>query len=141
MLYTLWGHLHTSVTTGSNAWGAAFGLSSSEIFPSLYNDDASVLRFMRGMHGFSQLSAQAVLTAFDLSRFRVLVDWGGATGAIAAAACVIYPGLSEAVVVDLPHVVEKAREHFSSTPNALVRVWGAFSSGAGGGAVSVALAY
>lgn len=119
MLYKLWGELETAVLTGTNCWQEAFGLSSSDVFGSLYQGDAAVLRFMRGMDGFSQLSAHAVLTAFDLSRFRNLVDWGGATGALAAAACSIYPEL-KAVVVDLPHVVEKAQEHFSQRPAALV---------------------
>lgn len=50
---------------------------------------------------------------------QVLVDWGGATGALAAAACSMYPELN-AVVLDLPHVVDKARQHFSQRPAALV---------------------
>jgi acetylserotonin N-methyltransferase len=119
MLYKLWEELETAVLTGTNCWQSAFGLSSSDVFGSLYQNDAAVLRFMQGMDGFSQLSARAVLTAFDLSRFRVLVDWGGATGALAAAACSIYPEL-KGVVVDLPHVVEKAQQHFSQRPAALV---------------------
>lgn len=52
---------------------------------------------------------------------QVLVDWGGATGALAAAACSMYPELS-AVVLDLPHVVDKARQHFSQRPAVLVGV-------------------
>lgn len=119
MLYKLWEELETAVLTGTNCWQPAFGLSSSDVFGSLYTNDAAVLRFMQGMDSFSQLSARAVLTAFDLSGFRVLVDWGGATGALAAAACSIYPEL-RGVVVDLPHVVQKAQEHFSTRPAALV---------------------
>lgn len=68
MLYTLWGELETAVLTGSNVWQAAFGLDSADVFGSLYTGEAAMLRFMRGMDGFSQLSAHAVLTAFDLSR-------------------------------------------------------------------------
>jgi hypothetical protein len=73
MLYTLWGQLESAVLTGTNCWQAAFGLSSADVFGSLYQGDAAVLRFMRGMDGFSQLSARAVLSAFDLSRFKVCV--------------------------------------------------------------------
>lgn len=119
MLYRLWGELETAVLTGTNCWQQAFGLCSADVFGSLYSDDSSVLRFMRGMHGFSQLSAHALLTAFDLSRFRRLVDLGGATGALAAAACSTYPELY-AAVLDLPHVVDQAREHFGQRPPALV---------------------
>lgn len=52
---------------------------------------------------------------------QVLVDWGGATGALAATACGMYPELS-AVVLDLPHVVDKAWQHFSQRSAALVGV-------------------
>lgn len=75
MLYTLWGELESAVLTGTNCWQAAFGLSSADVFGSLYQGDAAVLRFMRGMDGFSQLSAQAVLSAFDLSGFKVGARW------------------------------------------------------------------
>lgn len=121
MLYKLWGELETAVLTGTNCWQPAFGLSGSDVFASLYQDDAAVLRFMRGMDGFSQLSARAVLTAFDLAQFKNLVDLGGATGALAAAACSIYPEM-KAVVIDMPHVIDKALQHFSQRPAALVRV-------------------
>src|SRR5205807_2692510 len=50
-----------------------------------------------------------VVSAFDLSRFRRLVDLGGATGHLAIAACQRYPSLS-AVVFDLPEAIPLARE-------------------------------
>lgn len=86
------------------------------MFSSLYNDDKTILRFMRGMDSFSRLSAHAVLTAFDLSSFRTLVDLGGATGALAAEACRLYPQMT-AVVFDLPHVVSKAQQYFAVKPS------------------------
>jgi acetylserotonin N-methyltransferase len=61
------------------------------------------------MHGFGQLSSPAVVSAFDLSAFRRLVDLGGATGHLAVAACRRYPGL-RATVFDLPGVVSQASE-------------------------------
>jgi acetylserotonin N-methyltransferase len=61
------------------------------------------------MHGFGLLSSPHVVAAFDLSRFRRLVDLGGATGHLAIAACQRYPELS-AVVFDLPEAVPLARE-------------------------------
>ena len=53
------------------------------------------------MHGFGQLSSPAIVSAFDLSRFQHLVDLGGATGHLAAAARERYPKL-ETTVLDLP---------------------------------------
>ncbi|KAF6262802.1 O-methyltransferase-domain-containing protein [Scenedesmus sp. NREL 46B-D3] len=112
LLYKLWGDLETAVITGSNCWSCAFGLDSADVFASVYSHEAAVLRFMRGMHGLCQLSAKPVLTAFDLTHYNVLVDLGGATGALAAAACQLHPRM-QAVVFDLPSVVAKAEQHFA----------------------------
>jgi hypothetical protein len=113
LLYKLWGDLETAVVTGSNCWSCAFGLDSADVFASVYSNDAAVLRFMRGMHGLCQLSAKPVLTAFDLTRYNMLVDLGGATGALAATACELYPRM-QAVVFDLPSVVAKAEQNFAA---------------------------
>lgn len=115
ILYKLWSGLETSVCTGTNCWSDAFGLDSRDVFSSVYNKEEDVIRFMHGMHAFSKLSAESVLTAFDLSGFSTLVDLGGASGALAIAACQMYPAL-RAVVVDLPHVIDKSRQHFTKPP-------------------------
>ena len=47
--------------------------------------------------------------AFDLGRFRRLVDLGGATGHLAIEACRRWPGM-RAVVFDLPEALPLARE-------------------------------
>ena len=47
--------------------------------------------------------------AFDLGKFRTLVDLGGATGHLAVAACRRYSSL-RAIVFDLPEVLPLARE-------------------------------
>jgi acetylserotonin N-methyltransferase len=65
--------------------------------------------FLRGMHGFGMLTSPKVVTAFDLSRFRRIVDLGGATGHLVIAACEHYPELRGAVF-DLPRVTAMARE-------------------------------
>ena len=62
-----------------------------------------------GMHGFGRISSPHVASAFDLSRFKHLVDLGGATGHFAIAACERYPQM-EAVVFDLPESMPLAKE-------------------------------
>ena len=59
--------------------------------------------FLKGMHGFGQLSSPSVVAAFDLSRFHHFVDLGGASGHLAAAARERYPNL-QTTVFDLPAV-------------------------------------
>jgi len=69
------------------------------------------------MHGLGLLSSPHVVSAFDLSRFRRLVDLGGPTGHLAIAACRRYPDLL-AVVFDLPDAVELAKEIIEASPSA-----------------------
>ena len=67
------------------------------------------------MNGFGQLSSPAVVAAFDLSRFRRLVDLGGGTGHLALTACARYPELQGAVF-DLPAAISTAREYVERAP-------------------------
>ncbi|GLI59491.1 hypothetical protein VaNZ11_001324 [Volvox africanus] len=116
VVWPLFGDLSTAVASGAHVWQQAFGQPGSDVFARIYSTPAAVLRFLRGMHSFAALSAPSVVTAFDLSSATSLVDLGGATGALARAACELYPTLRSAVVVDLPHVVADAREHFAPPP-------------------------
>jgi acetylserotonin N-methyltransferase len=61
------------------------------------------------------LTSPQLVSAFDLSRYRRLVDLGGATGHLAIAACERYAEL-HAVVFDLPRVTALAREQISKSP-------------------------
>uniref|UniRef100_A0ABK0LYF5 Acetylserotonin O-methyltransferase n=1 Tax=Rattus norvegicus TaxID=10116 RepID=A0ABK0LYF5_RAT len=71
------------------------------------------LLFMRGLQETWSLCGGRVLTAFDLSRFRVICDLGGGSGALAQEAARLYPG-SSVCVFDLPDVIAAARTHFLS---------------------------
>ena len=111
-MYRLWAELGECVLTGSNAWGPSFGRNSEDVYAAMYSDEASLLRFLKGMHGMMKLTAVPVLNAFDLSRFKRVVDLGGATGALAAAAAGMCRQRT-AIVMDLPHVVSVAQRHFA----------------------------
>ena len=67
------------------------------------------------MHGYGLISSPQVVASFDLSRFRRLVDLGGATGHLTVAACERYPCL-HGVVFDLPDAVPLAREMVAGSP-------------------------
>ena len=107
-LFPMWAHLEDALREGSHRWTQTFGWHGS-LFDHFFKTPERKRRFLRGMHGFGQLSSPAVVAAFDLSHFRRLVDLGGATGHLAMAACERYPQL-RAVVFDLPKVLELARE-------------------------------
>ncbi len=115
-LYALWGNLEGAVREGKHRWSKTFELEGP-IFDHFFKTEESKREFLTGMHGFGLLSSAAVAVAFDLSRFRRLVDLGGATGHLAAAACERYP-LLRAAVFDLPAAIEVAREFIARSPYA-----------------------
>jgi acetylserotonin N-methyltransferase len=108
VLFRMWVNLADAVREGSHRWPQTFG-SDGPIFDHFFRDAESMRTFLQGMHGFGVISSPRVVAAFDLSRFRKLVDLGGATGHLAIAACERYPKLS-ATVFDLPPVIPFARE-------------------------------
>jgi acetylserotonin O-methyltransferase len=114
VLWPLWAHLEDAVREGTHRWKQVYGWDGP-IFSHLYRTEESKREFLMGMHGQGLISSPQVVSAFDLGRFRTLVDLGGATGHLAVAACRRYPGL-RAVVFDLPDAVPLARELIAGTP-------------------------
>jgi len=112
-LYKLWDHLDDAVREGTNRWTQAFG-SRSALFDHYFRNETSTRSFLAGMHGFGQLASPRIVTAFDLSRFNLLVDLGGATGHLSIAACRAYPFL-RASVFDLPQVEPFALEYIAQS--------------------------
>lgn len=103
VLFRLWADLGGAVREGSHRWN-----STGTLFSNFYDTPESMRAFLMGMHGFGRIASPAVVNAFDLSRFHRMVDLGGATGHLAAAAEQRYPALRTAVL-DLPAVVEFGR--------------------------------
>jgi acetylserotonin N-methyltransferase len=114
VLYRLWGYLEDAVREGSHRWQQAYGFEGSAIFDHFFHTEEDKRMFLMGMHGYGVLSSPAVVASFDLSRFRKLVDLGGATGHLAVAACERYPAM-RAAVFDLPAVTQIAREEVAKT--------------------------
>jgi acetylserotonin N-methyltransferase len=107
-LYPMWNHLADAVREGTHRWRQTFGLDGP-IFSAFFHTDEAMRDFLRGMHGFGMLTSPKVVAAFDLGRFRRIVDLGSATGHLVVAACERYPELRGAVF-DLPRVTAMARE-------------------------------
>lgn len=113
ILWKLWGDLADAIRDGGPGWKRSFGWEGP-VFANIFHTPELRREFLMGMHGFGLISSPHVVEAFDLSRFRRLVDLGGATGHMAVAACRRYPTL-RAVVLDLPEVVPLAQELVSAT--------------------------
>ena len=106
-LFPMWSHLEDAVREASPRWAQVFG-GDKGIFDHFFRTEEAKRDFLLGMHGFGRISSPAVVTAFDLGRYRRLVDLGGASGHLAAAAAARYPQLT-AAVFDLPAAIEFAR--------------------------------
>src|SRR5262245_21709534 len=116
VMWKLWTHLEDAVREGTHRWRQAFDWDGP-IFGHLFRTEDRKREFLMGMHGYGLISSPHVVAAFDLSRFRKLIDLGGATGHLAIAACRRYPAL-RGVVFDLPEAVPLAREIVSASPEA-----------------------
>jgi len=114
VLWDLWAHLEDAVREGSHRWKQVFGLEGGALFSHFYRTEENKRDFLLGMNGVGLLSSPAVVAAFDLSRFRRMVDLGGATGHLPLEAAKRYPEM-EVAIFDLPDVVKFAREFTTGT--------------------------
>jgi acetylserotonin N-methyltransferase len=101
-LYPMWAHLEDAVREGTPRWKQTFGTEGG-IFSGFFRTEEAKREFLKGMHGFGRISSPPVAAAFDLSRFRRLIDLGGASGHLAEAVRERYPRI-DAQVFDLPEV-------------------------------------
>jgi len=108
VMWGMWGKLEDAVREGTHRWQQCYGLDGP-IFSHFFRDEAAKREFLMGMHGFGVISSPQVVSALDLSRFKCLVDLGGATGHLAIAACERYPTM-RAVVFDLVAAMPLANE-------------------------------
>uniref|UniRef100_A0A8C5A687 Acetylserotonin O-methyltransferase-like n=1 Tax=Gadus morhua TaxID=8049 RepID=A0A8C5A687_GADMO len=104
-VWKLFSHLETSVREGTNLQAKVSAQTTNDLFQVMYSDDERKLRFMKAMHGIAEVAGPAVITAFDLSRFKTACDLGGCTGSMAHGLAKAYPRMS-VTVYDLPSVVE-----------------------------------
>jgi acetylserotonin N-methyltransferase len=114
VLWKLWGNLEDAIREGTHRWKQTFGWDGP-IFAHFFRTEERRREFLLGMHGYGQVSSPRVAAAFDLGRYRQLVDLGGATGHLALAASAQYPQL-RAVVFDLPDVIPLANEIIAASP-------------------------
>lgn len=108
VMWSMWANLEDAIREGTHRWQQTYGWDGP-IFSSFFKTEEAMREFLMGMHGFGRLTSPRVVQALDLSRFRRLVDLGGATGHFAIAACRHYPDM-QATVFDLPIAVPLARE-------------------------------
>lgn len=108
IMWTLWTKLEDAVRDGSHRWPQCFG-SDGPIFSQFFKSESDKREFLMGMHGFGMISSPQVVAAHDLSKYRCMVDLGGATGHLVIAACQRYANL-KGIVFDLAAALPLAEE-------------------------------
>lgn len=102
--YRVWGHLLESTRTGDQAFEAVYGMPVFEYFKQ--NPEPGEI-FNNAMTGFASNRHRAVLSVYDFSPFKCLVDIGGGHGALLKCILEKTPNLN-ALLFDLPHVISGA---------------------------------
>jgi hypothetical protein len=102
--WELWGSLLHSVRTGEPATDKLRGMP---FFSYLETNPEYADAFNNAMTGFSELSTDAVVAAYDFAPFRIIVDVGGGHGRLLGAILANTPG-AQGILFDLPSVVEGA---------------------------------
>jgi hypothetical protein len=106
-----WGNLLHSIRSGESALGFTFG-TDAWTYRMQHPDEQAV--FDSAMTGNSRTEAQAVVEAYDFSRFGCVVDIGGGQGRLLRTILLACPG-SRGILFDQPQVIASA-EKASSSP-------------------------
>jgi hypothetical protein len=106
-LWSCWGRLDHSVSTGKPAFDEVFGASAWHWFGA-HPDSAA--QFNRAMTEFTDALGEALIRAYpDYAGARRIADLGGGQGSYLAAILRGYPSVGRGLLVDLPPVVAQAR--------------------------------
>jgi hypothetical protein len=106
-LFRFWGDLTEALKTGKPQNEMKNGGTS--VFGELYKDPARLELFMGAMTGISLPNFEAFARKFDFSRYKTVVDIGGATGQLSIIIARHQPHLT-LTTCDLPQVVPIARK-------------------------------
>lgn len=102
--------LHT-LRTGESGTKAAFG---KDLFGFLADEPLHSTRFNDAMVGMHGAVASAVVTAYDFTQFKSIVDVGGGKGALLAAILKDQPQM-RGLLFDLPETAKAAQEYIATS--------------------------
>ncbi|XP_033001763.1 acetylserotonin O-methyltransferase-like [Lacerta agilis] len=108
-------YLADSVREGKSQTDRLYGISGKDWSGALNRSKSGLQKmFMDAMHAMWRLFGREMMAAFDLSRFPLVCDVGGCTGACAKEYISLYPN-STVTILDLPEIVEQAKNHYVSS--------------------------
>lgn len=104
--YPAWGNLMQSVKTGEIAFDSYFGADIWKYF-SQHPEDAAV--FNDSMSGMTAAANEAIMSVYDFSPFKTIIDIGGGHGGLITSILKQNPE-AKGVLFDAPQVIEGARQ-------------------------------
>lgn len=109
-LYRFWGDLEEGLLTGKpQNEGKDAADSNMSFFPQLYRDAVKLQEFMDAMSGIQLGNFITLAKKFDFSKYKTLLDAGGADGALSIQICLNHPGI-QCTTYDLPPVEALAKK-------------------------------
>ena len=108
--YAAWGHAHSSISSVSSGFEAAYGSS----FYDYLSEDADTARRFQGTLNAGNMFFHKVPDAFDFTGSKTIVDVGGGGGHLLATILAATPD-AKGVLFDREHMMPKAGEHLAAT--------------------------
>lgn len=105
--WPLWGELVESVQTGVSARVRANGSGG---YGHLLANPGAAEVFNRAMRDLTRIVASSVVSAYDFSGVRTIIDVGGGHGELLVAILTAWPK-TEGTILELAHAIPGAREH------------------------------
>ncbi|XP_072283753.1 probable bifunctional dTTP/UTP pyrophosphatase/methyltransferase protein [Pyxicephalus adspersus] len=99
-MWTHFTHLESAVVEGTYSHHKACGRTAEHVHGPEFKE-----RFMRVIHCMLKITAQDIVTAFDLSKYGTACDLGGCTGTLAHELTWTYPEM-QVCVFDLPEIIQ-----------------------------------
>lgn len=109
-LYRFWGDLEEGLLTGKpQNESKQVSEGNMDFFPQLYKDPVRLQEFMNAMSGIQLGNFMTLVKRFNFSRYKTLLDVGGADGALSIHVCLNHPGI-HCTTFDLPPVEPLAKK-------------------------------
>jgi cyclopropane fatty-acyl-phospholipid synthase-like methyltransferase len=110
-LYRFWGDLTEGLRTGNPQ--NEIKHTGTAMFAELYSTPERLEEFLDAMSGISAANFQALAESFDFSRYRTILDVGGATGQLSMCVARRHPDV-RCTSVDLPAVTAVAKRKIAA---------------------------
>jgi cyclopropane fatty-acyl-phospholipid synthase-like methyltransferase len=109
-LYKFWGDLEEALTTGKPQNEGKYSADGNmSFFVELYKDPAKLQEFMDAMSGIQLGNFMTLVKKFDFSKYKTLLDVGGADGLLSIQICLNHKGI-QCSTFDLPPVAPLAKK-------------------------------